>query len=452
MPIFGGGTGTPVPNTPPPSGLTFINAPAPLLSVEQWRMQFSYNPWHFWGLAHTTKAPVSSACNTIVKKYAWQQADICGREDIERAIMSAETKLFNYLGYSVAPRYTEETIFWPRYKDTGIWRGMHGVGADGRRIGLKLPEGYVHEIGTESIASIGDAAVSLVDTDGDGLFDTFTASAATSETDANKIAIYFTTTDRLNGDEIGPKWRIQPVKVSISGGTVSVRGPAWILVRPILYQGFTLNAIDPDVLGNYVTDVTIAFRSTETEGTTVDTAQAVLLWETVPCGGTPCCCGGCSAGISYTGSGHDPAAVGMTIARASVRDVKGGIIVAAHAVLNATTGVWSDVDWGCYREPDRITVRYLAGAPLFNQQMANKWQIVVARLAAAEMGRRICACDAALQELYHWQFDLSRAAGANDEQYSISQADLDCPFGTRRGHIDAWKQVKQMRRVGSTLI
>lgn len=450
MPGSGSGTGTPISGGPPPLNFSFVNTPAPLLSVEQWRMQFSYNPWHFWGMSNS-KVPVTSACNTMVKKYAWQMADQGGREDVERAIIAAENKLVSYLGFAPAPRFVEETIPWPKYYNPNLWRTMNSTGSDGRRIGIKLSEGYVHEIGTEAITSLGDVATSLTDEDGDGLLDTFTAQVATSEIDAEGIAVYFTQTDRLNAEEIGPKWRIQPVKATINGGIATVRGPAWILIRPILYEGFSNTSINPDTGTNYVSFVTIAFRSTYTEGTTVETSQAVLLWETVPCGGVPCCCGGCGP-ASFTANDGDPAAVGKAIARASVRDVKGGIIVAAYAVLNATTGIWGDVDWGCYREPDRITVRYLAGAPLQNQQMSSQYQSLVARMSAAEMGRRICACDAALQDLYHWQFDLSRAAGANDEQYSISQADLDNPFGTRRGHVWAWKQVRNLRRIGSTLI
>jgi hypothetical protein len=110
------------------------------------------------------------------------------------------------------------------------------------------------------------------------------------------------------------------------------------------------------------------------------------------------------------------------------------------------------VDWSAFREPDRILVRYLAGQPLANQQMTEKWQVIVARLAAAELARRICACDEANQELYHWQFDLSRAAGANDEQYSISPPDLDNPLGTRRGQVWAWKQIRSLRLGKSVLV
>jgi hypothetical protein len=121
-----------------------------------------------------------------------------------------------------------------------------------------------------------------------------------------------------------------------------------------------------------------------------------------------------------------------------------GIVTPIESVYDATTGTWiSGCDWP-HRLPDRVTVRTLSGLALENGQMQRKWQVVVARLAAAEMARPICACDVANRELYHWQFDLSRAAGKMDEQYRIADDDLNNPFGQRRGHVFAWKQVQNL--------
>jgi hypothetical protein len=79
--------------------------------------------------------------------------------------------------------------------------------------------------------------------------------------------------------------------------------------------------------------------------------------------------------------------------------------------------------------------------------MQHAWRVTVARLAAAELARPICACDEANREIFRWQFDLARTAGAGDEAYgAIAAGDLDNPFGTRRGHVYAWRQVKQLRQ------
>src|SRR6185369_16921871 len=101
----------------------------------------------------------------------------------------------------------------------------------------------------------------------------------------------------------------------------------------------------------------------------------------------------------------------------------------------------------------RVTVRYLAGFPLASDgQMQEPYRTMVARLAAAELARPICACDEANRELYRWQFDLARTAGSGDEAYgAVSAEDLNNPFGTRRGHVYAWKQVKNLRQLRGAL-
>jgi hypothetical protein len=74
---------------------------------------------------------------------------------------------------------------------------------------------------------------------------------------------------------------------------------------------------------------------------------------------------------------------------------------------------------------------------------------IAARLYyAVELARPLCACDEANRELYRWQFDLARTGGSNDESYtSVSAADLDNPFGTRRGHVYAWRFVNDRRNL-----
>lgn len=421
-----------------------------LLPLESWRQHMHYNPFHFWELANSD-VPVTSACNTLVRKYAWQHADAVGRADIETAIEAAETRLQEYLGYAVAPRYVEKQVSYPHYLDSEVMR--YGIGRDpsGRMLPVKLWDGYVQAVGVESLSAIGDVAVTLADTDGDGLNDTFTCSIATTETDPAKLGVYFTATDRLDADELSAKWRIQPVKITISGGTANIRGRSWLLVKPIFYEGFNQspNGRDPQVAGTYVTNVTVAVRSTDPNGNTLATAQAMLLWETLPCSGWWGCCG---PTMQYTGNARDPASTGQAIARVGIRDAKNGIVLPAQAVLNTSTGEWVATYWSDFREPDQVVVRYLAGWPLDNGVMSEKWQLIVARLATAELARRICACDTANQELYHWQFDLSRSLGANDESYQISPADLDNPFGTRRGQVWAWKQVRNLRLSGSVLV
>lgn len=416
-----------------------------LLPLESFRRILGFNPYHFYGLQNS-KVPVTSACNTLLNEYSWQNTDAAGRDDIRRAIETAEQKLRDYLLYWPAPKFVEETVEWPKFYDDNVWRYRH-IAADGRRISVTMPDGYIQSIGTELITSIGTAVVALSDQDSDGLTDTFTISIATTQTDPRNLAVYFTTADRFDDTAIGERWRIRPVQISISGGTATITGRSWLIVRPIQYEGVGREALNPDTASIYATSLQVCTRTTYTEGETASTSQGVLLWETTPCNGWFCQCYTCSP-IDYspTDSSRDPAAVGTAISRVGVRDAKLGLLIPDFAVRNAASGIWSDITWFGYREPDRVKIRYQAGYPTNGQGEMQTWmQTVVARLAMAELARPICGCDLANRELYRWQFDMARASGANDEQYQIAQEDLSNPLGTRAGAIDAWKRVKNLR-------
>lgn len=415
-----------------------------LLSLEQFRRILGYNPFHFWGLSYDSGAArVSSSCNTVVKQYAWQNADAVGRAEILDAIEQAESQLSRYLGYSVAPRYEIETVPWAHYRDASLLRSAP-IDSTGRWTSVQLPHGYVQAIGIEARTLIqAGVAVTYSDADGDGLNDLATISVVTSVTDANEIAAYYVSGDRFGDTTLSERWRIQPLTITISGGTATIKAPAWIFIDPIRYEGVSTEDLDPTVAANYVATVDIYRRYTNTEGTTNSTAQAMLIWETRPCGGWWCC--SCSdATYDPTDSSGDPAARALAIARAGIRNSQSGIIYPAQAAYNTSSGLWSEVGFAPGYEPDRVTVRYLAGLPLENGQMSPYWQKVVARLAAAELSRRICACEAANRELYRWQSDASQAnTGTDDIVGAISADDINNPLGSRRGHFYAWRAIQK---------
>lgn len=417
-----------------------------LLPVYTFFELLGFHPWHAMGIAGTGDLAVSTGCDTLVRRYEWQNSDAVGVKAIEDAIEHAETRLREYLGYSVAPRYTSETLAWPA-PSLGPW------GSDGRWLSLKLREGELRGVGVETLTAISAAAaVTYSDADGDGIEDTFSVTSATSVTDTEQIAVYFSTADRFNGwgstTDIGDRWRVRPVTVTISAGVVTVRGPKQLCVKPLKYEGVTnigANGLDPDTAGNFVTTLDIYRRYTETGGNTITTSQAVITWETHPSHGWWCCCSGCSASDPYSGSPYDPAATANAVARVGIRNAALGLITPAESSYDSTTGIWSALDWSVCSMPDRVTVRYLAGYPLGSDgQMQEPYRTMVARMAAAELTRPVCGCDSANRELYRWQFELSQTA-RGDELFSISPEDLNNPFGTRRGHVYAWKMVRRLQ-------
>lgn len=426
-----------------------------LLPLETWRQILGYNPFHFYGLSNSD-VPVTASCPTLVKEYSWQGTDAVGRSDIRAAIESAETLLAAYLGYHPAPKYTEVTLPWPRYFDNSRSR-FATWDATGRWIAPRIPDsGYVQAIGVELLTLIGNVTVagaSLVftDADGDNIEDTFTATIATTETDATKIAVYFIAADRLDSQPVGARWRVEPVQVTITAGVATIVGRIWLTVRPILYQGVNPQPLDPgDVTasGPYAQSLAVYVRTTDPNGLTITDSQAVIIWETTPCHGWWCCCGCQDVTYNPSGAVNDPAAIASAIAHGTIRDSRTGLVGIGGAVYNATTGVWGSMPWGnCQGEPDRVTVRLLSGYPLdADNQMSPAYKVAVARLAMAELARPICACDTANRELYNWQFDLSRSGGANSESYGlITREQLNNPLGTRRGAVYAWQQVRNLR-------
>lgn len=406
-----------------------------LLSLEEWRKSIGYNPWHFWGLSGQ-KAPVNSSCNSVVKQYSWQGADSSGRAEIENAIVSAEQRIAPHLGFSPAPHYASAVLPYPRHPNPTIRRYGY-AGSDGRWETLYLPEGKVIGMGIKALTTIGDANVTLSDLDGDGLKETFTVTIASTLTDASQIRVFFNSTDRYDGSAIGDTWEIRPVNVSISGGNIIVKGNTWLICKPVKYQGFSTDAIDPVVESNFASSLTIAREYLNPNGLTYDDAQAVLIWETSPY-------------PSFATIFGDPASYAYAIARAGVRNAEQGIITIGEAIYDTTTGEWQAVPWysstNRWTPPDRVLVRYLAGEQRVNNQMEASMNGIVSRMACAELQQRICACDTANRSIYHWQFDLARSAGSNDEAYTmVSGEDLRNPLGTKRGQVYAWKDIQSRR-------
>jgi len=412
----------------------------PLLPLDIWRAEIGFNPWLFWGLADGTIVKNDSKCSGLVREYSWQGTDAAGRDDLRRAIERAEDTLFKYLGFRVAPEYVTTQLPWPRFNDASMVR-YRDTDATGRRVALLAPEFYVQAMGIEQLTLIGSATVgggTLVYSDafGTGFNDTFTITLPTTVTDVGEIAVYFSVADRFDDLAVGDRWRIEPLQISIAGGFVTIVGRRWLVVRPILYQAPSLNALNPTIAGNFVTSLDVYAHTTNGDGLTTTTCQATLQYESSDCGGW-----GAGFCIGPAAGSTDPGTVAEAIGRAGIRDKRLGLIDPAPAVFNTTTGLWQSAFTcgGCYAEPDRVILRYLAGDALENGVMAKKWQQTTTMLAAAELKRRICACRDVNERIHDLQLDLSLQS-TQTERYQRTNEDMNCPFGTRLGHISAWKK------------
>lgn len=421
----------------------------PLLSYSEFMLSpiIGYNPWHAWGItADVGAAKITSACNTAIQKYPWLNADAAGRVDVEAAIIRAEQIFFDHARFWPAPKYVvKSNIQWPRYPDVRLDNWGY-AGSDGRWISVNVGESYIQKIGVETRTLI-EAARPLTysDRDNDTIDETFTFTVATTVTDPSELAIYFSLADRWDNPAVGEEYRVRPLHVTISGGVATITGKRWIVVRPVLYEGVSpedgINALDN---ANFATTLDVYRLFIDPTGITVDTAQAELIYETSPWPYYACACN------SSTNS-YDPAALASATGRAGIRDSLLGEVSIGRSVYNATSGLWGSpaCGGGCSGIPDRLTIRYQAGYPLDSSyRMDDRVKRTIAKLAAAELPQRLCACDSANRAWYHWQFDLARTEGGGDESYgAISPEDLNNPLGSKRGQVMAWKEIVNGARV-----
>lgn len=409
-----------------------------LLPLDEFRRIIKYPPYQFWGLDNEDVA-LGSACNGVVYEHAFLSADVGGRQDIREAIDIAEQKLRAFLGYPVSPKYIEETVTYPSYLDQRLWR-QSPVDSTGGWVSVFTPDQLLQAIGIESLTLIGTANVTYSDLFGTGVNDTFTVSIATTETDPAKIAVYFATVDRFDNVEVGERWRVEPLNVSISGGTATITGRAWLLVKPILYQPVKRqNALNPDTSANFVTTLSIYIRTTDPNGTTWETSQGAFVWDSSPGGWWGICCGDGST---------DPAAVARSIARVGMKDAAKGIVIPGEAIYNSTTGVWTQAapPWGSLcRPPQDVVIRYLAGKSLEDGKMDARLANAVAFLAAADLPERICACDNSNRTLYRYQLPMNQT-GTQQETFAVTREQLNNPLGNRYGHWLAWNEIKNLRQ------
>lgn len=400
------------------------------LPLETFRKIAGYHPWHFWQWENS-KVPVNSKCNQVLYEHAWMMADRMSRSQLRQEIEYAEARLAESLGYRVGRQFVSNRIEWPRFRG-GPWRNQP-MNTPYGKIGLWLGEGEARRIGTEQLTLIGSAAVAYTDTDGDTLFDTFTATIATTVTDAADIAVYVDTAERYDGSGVSDTWRIRPVRATISGGFVTVTGPAWIMAKPILYQGVGATTIDPDVLANYLPTVAIYER-------TANGDQSADLYFHGNASAWYGCCG--------IANGNDVGLDVSTQARVAILNQRLGFVSPVQSIYDAGTQTWSSAWCNLLAScpPDYAIINAEAGLDYNEwQEPQNDWREIISRFVAAEINRPICTCEDSNAWLSEWQKDLSQVQGSGGDLYATSEDVFNNPFGRRRGHVHTWKIVQRRR-------
>lgn len=411
------------------------------MNLAKWFRYMQMHPWHSMQLATSgsnSLIPIQSQCNGLVYEYAWQFADGAGRSEVRQAITYAQSQWNEWARFPATPTFKTATLPYPRLANKALTRFI-AADLQGDWLPLILPDGKVTNIGYEHITTASSTPVVYSDDDGDGLFETATITATVpAGTQTSELYLTF-----LAADVLYPDTPPIPIRqASIVGTTATISVDTYNLVRPILYTLPRPTALDPTILppaatSPFATDINVARRFCDPTGTTIDTAQAVLIWESTPV--PPW------AFFPVGSVTPDPAALAYAVARVGIRDGQAGVVYLGQGVYDSTNGTWSGrVDFSNCRPPDRVLIRYQAGIESPQVDMA------IAQLSAANLARRICACQPSNKELSEWQTDLSRT-GATNELYA-SPDDISNPLGSRRGHVYAWRTIQKMMSTPGILV
>lgn len=390
-----------------------------LLSLLEWGEYMGINPFELAQIGTGFPNPPTPQCNTVFFQFSWQK-DFVSREEVAYSIAMAESDIAQQLEYWPAPKYIVGEI--PQYPQDHK-RYVFAPPFDQRGY-AKTVQLRWHKIITPGIftrTSIGDTAnLTLVDRDGDGIVDHFTASIATAVTDPSQIGVYFRSADRFSLP-ISEEWRIRPVNVSISGGTATITGHVSLLVQPILEDGFNVAVLNATDTAIYVDEVSVYQVYTDSTATDDNPNQGIAIWD-IP---QDCVSGDCTV---------QQKALCLT-------NVDGALGRPAAEFGQPCT-------WPYQIEPNRLQVNYLAGLPLVNGRMDRTLGRLVAILATAYLASEKCGCERSNKILYHWrQLATDQRAGGNTPGRPYTQREIDSnPFGEPTvGALYVWKQIRNLR-------
>jgi hypothetical protein len=423
------------------------NSPQTLLPLETFRQILSWQPFHFYQLANAT-VPITDSCSPLVREYQWQKSKNAGRYDIREALATAEQRLAEMLNYEVGIRYRSEVLDPgylkrvsgpPQTYGGGGWYGGYASSYAGWwRYGpalLQLSVGKLQRVATVSYTQlVSSTALNHADTDNDGLNDTFTATFADMTSDPAQVIIAFSAADQVAGSATTAlsqqplDWQIRPVKVTrLNATTLQAVGPSWLLVKPAKYEGYyvgganqpnlagvdTSGALNPATATNFVTELTAWLKTYSSP----DVAQYVQRYGSEAY----------SIDVPVTWVDGDLGQLQIDLS---------GVCRAPSCWPNGFT--------------EEIRINYEAGVPpqyLRGLGFTGDWNQVVTRYAIAELQRPICSCADMNQQLSYWQQDLAMTGmgeSNNQSLFRVANDILDCPLGTRRGAVDAWRAVGRL--------
>src|SRR3990167_8972555 len=393
------------------------------LSLDRWAQLMGIHPLHFNQVILPDMPP--SVCAQPWLQHAWQSADRVGREDLAVAIAEAESLIEQHLHARLLPSW--EVDEWQATVRPADPTFYNITSKDIRRLSQVVEASWKHFVsgGIELRTLIeAGAAIAYSDDDGDGYDETATVSVAVSFADACQVRVY------VSGEGGADEAEIRPVNVSIAAGTATITFRRELAVLDDLLQAFDADAVDGTADANFLVEGDVYRVQNDPQ------QQATLMWEPfascVVCSGT-----GCEQCAFET----------QTACLRARGEPRNAMLSYEPGDWDADTETFLSASLAGSRQPDVVRLWHYAGIrdtrlACPTNRMAEDWERAVAYFAAARLERPLCECNNAHAWVEHWRRDL---AIRGEEGLSIARADLDNPFGTLLGAVNAWRKITTSR-------
>jgi hypothetical protein len=339
-------------------------------ALDTFRSTLGLEPWSFWQLL----APNQLSCGHLTYERN-DSENHPTRTELRNAITTSLTTLRSYLGYASVPVIETTRIRLPRQPSF-----------------IRLPSCNVASLGSVVEGPRVNVLLTPLDENNDGIAEYFTATGTFVETAGARLRFFFTKDDDYRRSEI----RSPEIILDSDGVSTEVIIPAYLLVRPNIYQQNPNVALNPSESAIFASSIDVAERSF----VTVNEA-------TLPDGSTT-----------------------------NVRLVAG-----EYGVIEfCDSWCWS---WAC--DPctpcAEVEITYLSGT------FDGRYDGTIAGLAAAKLPTPFCSCSGRSAATYY-QFDLAQSGGPSDYTFlGVPLSALNNPLGTRRGEVEAWRTIDGNRCV-----
>jgi len=354
-------------------------------------------------------------CKSIWFSKDYQTADGLSRFQIMRAIRSAEDDIEQHLGYKLTPSWVTERVEPVRYYRPEF--GRYGIPTySGGQYPFTARWGQFIQAGARATAAINDNLPVTW-----GTPDPFLPSwkqygeitfPNVANIPADEMHVYY---HDHGGD---PLYEIRPIEVTI-GNTDTVirfrRELAAILEREESYA-ILPGAFDGSLDDQFVTNVDV-WRVYN------DGSQAgVTYWRNPTCG--------CSGESTCTQCSYSSQTACITASD----PVNGMLSWSPATYADGAFTLACPADW---TQPNYLEASYYSGAPLVAGKMNPFLARLVMLLSISRLDRPGCSCSG--EYFTKEQEDLAVAGGGVSRFYSPRA--LGCPWGTRRGAVEAWGQL-----------